>query len=522
LAANRDPRLICLVAAGIAAGALVAASVGCGKGQKPPKDDTPSANGAAAPATDDKGYHAAPIDPVALNGPIFENWPEPRAALVLTGDQLGYIEPCGCAGLENQKGGIARRHTFLRELTDREWPYVALDLGGFVRRFGRQAELQYQIASQAVQTMGYQAVGYGPKDLRLPAGLLAGEAGNEASRFVSANTNLFDQPEESRLVPQYRVTEAGGVRIGITSILGASQQAQVNNPEVAITDAEAALAEVVPQLEGQCDYRVLLAFATAEESIALAKKFPQFDVVVMATGSDEPPNEPAKVPGTDTLLIEVGHKGQYAIVLGLYGEKPPYEVRYQRVPLDARFVDSPEMTQLMVAYQGQLEELGLGGLGVTARAHPQAERLGEFVGAARCGECHKKAFATWSKTPHSHATESIAKANPPRLADPECLSCHVTGWSPQEYTPYEGGFVSLEETAHLTGNSCENCHGPGGAHVAAEDSRDIAHRQEMRQAMRQTKATVEQNVCRQCHDPDNSPAFNFDLYWPKVEHRGLD
>jgi hypothetical protein len=28
--------------------------------------------------------------------------------------------------------------------------------------------------------------------------------------------------------------------------------------------------------------------------------------------------------------------------------------------------------------------------------------------------------------------------------------------------------------------------------------------------------------CRTCHDHDNSPEFNFETYWPKVEHRGKD
>ena len=26
--------------------------------------------------------------------------------------------------------------------------------------------------------------------------------------------------------------------------------------------------------------------------------------------------------------------------------------------------------------------------------------------------------------------------------------------------------------------------------------------------------------CLQCHDEDNSPEFDFQLYWPKVKHTG--
>ena len=43
------------------------------------------------------------------NGSLFKDWPTPQAVLVITGELDGYIEPCGCTGKENQKGGLSRR-----------------------------------------------------------------------------------------------------------------------------------------------------------------------------------------------------------------------------------------------------------------------------------------------------------------------------------------------------------------------------------------------------------------------------
>ena len=37
-----------------------------------------------------------PFDPIKENGPIFVDWPKPKLALVITGMQAGYLEPCGC------------------------------------------------------------------------------------------------------------------------------------------------------------------------------------------------------------------------------------------------------------------------------------------------------------------------------------------------------------------------------------------------------------------------------------------
>lgn len=462
------------------------------------------------------------IDPVATNGPIFEGWPKPKLALVITGDQNGYIEPCGCTGRENQLGGISRRFSFFKKLEADGWPFVAVDLGGLVDRFNREAELKYQITGEALAKMAYSAVAFGPKDLRLPAtGLLSVTAAQDGpSPYVSANVNLFDQTQP------FRVVEAGGMKIGVTSVLGDEYQREINNAELKLSPAEASLAAIMPKLKAAgCDRLVLLSHATQKESEALARKFPAFSVVVTAGGAEVPPNLPKKIEGTDTLLVEVGTKGKYAIVLGLYDDaKEP--VRYQRVPLDARFADSPEMAKLMEAFQGQLEQLGFEELGIRPKIHPRAksqgDATGQFVGSAKCGECHKAAMEVWSKSRHAHATEALIKATPSRIFDPECISCHVTGWNAQEFLPYESGYMSLAASAHLQGNGCENCHGPGGAHVAAEAGKDLSFRDKQRQALRLTKATVELNVCIKCHDDDNDPHFNgnFAKYWEKIEHKG--
>ena len=89
--------------------------------------------------------------------------------------------------------------------------------------------------------------------------------------------------------------------------------------------------------------------------------------------------------------------------------------------------------------------------------------------------------------------------------------------------PFESGYVSLDATPLLQGNGCENCHGPGGAHVAAEAGKDLVFRDKQRQSMKLTKATVELNVCIKCHDDDNDPHFNgaFAKYWEKIEHKGM-
>jgi hypothetical protein len=218
----------------------------------------------------------------------------------------------------------------------------------------------------------------------------------------------------------------------------------------------------------------------------------------------------------------------YVAVVGVFNdEKAP--LRYESVPLDARFTDSREMLKLLADYQEQLKELGLEGL-VKSQPHASGRK---FVGSEKCGECHATAYDIWSKTPHARATESLV--TPPnsrgeiaRHFDPECLSCHVTGWDAQLYFPYDSGYLSLEKTPLLKHNGCENCHGPGSAHVAAESGEGNASEEaiaKLRESMKLPLAGAERK-CVECHDLDNSPDFYkpgaFEEYWKQVEHRGKD
>ncbi|HEX3727174.1 MAG TPA: multiheme c-type cytochrome [Pirellulales bacterium] len=460
-----------------------------------------------------------PFDPIEENGKYFEGWPRPKLALVITGHQDGYLEPCGCAGLENQKGGLSRRQSFFQQLAQRGWPLAAVDVGGLVRRFGKQAELQFAVSAEALKTMGYNAVGFGPADLRLSVGDIVAAVASATpadSIFVSANVNLFG------LTPKVRTVEIGGMKIGITSVLGKEYQAQVNNSEVEFHPAAESLEKVLPELK-DCNVRILLANATLAETKALAVRFPVFHLVVTADGADVPPAQPEEIGKTHARLIEVGHKGMYAVVVGFYDD-PKHPLRFQRVALDSRFPNSEPMKQLMVEYQGQLRSLGWEGLGLRAVPAPEAKKgnklAGKFVGAANCKACHEAAWDVWAASKHAHATDTLTRIDPPRQFDPECISCHATGWNPQENIPYVSGFESVEKTPQLVANSCENCHGPGAAHVAAEKATDASAREAARELLKLHWPAAKESVCLKCHDHDNSPEFdaNAEKYWSEIVH----
>lgn len=497
-------------------------------------------------------------DPVEANEEVFVGWPKPDVAIVFTGEQVGYLEPCGCAGLENQKGGLKRRHTMIRTLREKwGWPLVLLDAGEQVRYFGKQADIKHRHTVEALIQMGYDAVGLGVMDLRTDLLGLAINLPEDENPLTSANVGVLDF--DSGFTKRWRVVEAGGangaapVRIGVTQVLGEKARSEVGpSDDLMIVPAEDALAELVPQIDAAgCDQNVLLVYGDRAEAEALAKQFDVFDWVVAARGSDEPRrqlDEASRIPGAKRgggpLLIEVGHKGMYAVVVGLY-RKPNaaaaapgsgWEARYQKVPLDHRWADSAAMHKRLVRYQDELQQLGWQGLGLKPTPHP-TER--DFAGSAACADCHTAAWEVFQQTPHFHTTETLVALSPARHYDPECIACHAVGWEPQKYFPFASGWKSYRETPEMFGQGCENCHGPAARHTAAENGDidlDDAEIESLRAALHleiqpnegnmpdqvMNDSTRVVNNCLGCHDLDNSPDFDFQKYWEEVKHEGVD
>lgn len=479
------------------------------------------------PALVDPGGDSGVVDTAA--GPEdFKEWRKPDVVLFVTGDQHGYIEPCGCTGLENQKGGVARRFTFLGQLRQRGWDMIPIDAGNQIRRIGKQAAIKFEKSANALSQMDYESVGFGPGDMNLSVGELIATTYPETpedAMFVSANIVLID-PE---FLPSHKIVRDGEWKIGLTSILDPEALEAPVGSDVTINPIKSSAEKVLGQMKAAgANFRVLTFFGEEDVAKELMADVPGFDLIVVSGGYGEPTYRPQSIEGSETKMIVTGNKGMYVGLVGLYQDKP---MKYARVPLTHEYEDAPEMRRLMAEYQQQLEQLGLSGLGISPTPHLSGHK---FVGTESCAKCHTSAYEVWQYSAHADATKHIVeptegRGDVPRHFDPECLSCHVTGWDPQGYKPYESGYWSLADTSHLTANGCENCHGPGSAHVAAEqegstvsEADKVKFREQMQLPLDKAK-----EHCMKCHDLDNSPDFHNedafeDEYWPQVEHYGLD
>ncbi len=410
--------------------------------------------------------------------------------------------------------------------------------------------------------MNYVCIGMGPDDIRLTStqtlSIIANpspkdakdpnnaKGSNDADAFVSANIDNFGY------FKPYRVFDVAGKKIGMTTVIGDKELGAIQglDPDYQTKSADEALKEVVPQLQSEhCDAYVLAVNADLDTCRDFAKRYPLFDFVLAGSDVGEPTREPEPIQIGDhlTSFIEVGSKGMDVVVVGLYFQDGKLTSRYQRVPMDARFENNDRMITMKGVFKDYQDSLGRmpwdkDGLNIVPKPYPTPGRT--FVGTTGCKDCHEVEYEIWEKGhidndnpqrigPHSCATADLLK-NPngertwvSREHDPECLSCHVTGWDPQGFQPYESGYTSIEDK-DLHGNGCENCHGPCSEHVKLENlikagqklDRDTRNQRdklthEIRITLRQARQTT---LCTNCHDLDNSPDFNFEKYWPTIDH----
>lgn len=149
-----------------------------------------------------------------------------------------------------------------------------------------------------------------------------------------------------------------------------------------------------------------------------------------------------------------------------------------------------------------------------------------YVGPLVCGECHEEQYESWSETRMAKSFDALLAGqfvkekelvgldpNQDYTRDEYCLPCHTTGYG------RFGGFVSVEQTPHMMGVTCEACHGAGGMYVAnVMDAADPTFdTRTARSAGLIYPPTA--RICRGCHNEDSpfvDMGYEFD-YEKRVE-----
>lgn len=499
---------------------VVLVVVGC-TGKTPPAS--------AIPSGEAKAKDTAAAAPPASDSKPLANFPDDLAGvLLISGEMVGYTEPCGCTS--GQSGGLIRRQTFTDLVrTERKWPMALIDLGSLINdphgpHGGiEQTRIKFDTALKALTMLDYSAIALSPEDLKLGVTdtlmrFLNTLPEKDAPKIVAANVTPTLADFSTRLQPSIR-TEVGPIKIGVTSVLDPSAFADLKDAEkdayLTVVPPETVLPGVLADLEKDTDLQVLMVQGPLTMAKNLGLAHPGFDIVVATSEFVEPKSQPETLHGGKTWLVSVGRKGQYLAAIGLPKDLSKDKL-YQRITLNDRYDKfkkrgEPMRKLIHEDFVADLKSADVVGT-FPKRAYPWNGTLtgATYVGAETCKQCHPNTYNKWISTKHAQAYAPLVQKN--READADCVRCHTTGFE------FEGGFTSADITAHLKGNQCENCHGPGSKHAEAPDDMTI------RATMARSADDFNKNLrCVACHDEDNAPhGFDFNTMWPKVMHSKMD
>lgn len=528
--------------------------------------------------------------------PLFATWPagvKPEVAIVLTGQTFGYMSPCGCS--RPQKGGLERRANLLKDLRAKGWPVMAVDLGDIAltpKKFQEQDLLKYKYTMTALRDMGYSAVGLGIQDfeqqlIQLSVAYMS-QKGNDRPAVLASNllgadgkgTGGFDRTSiETYKVGTYTVASEDRLAgpkplphlpVGVVGLLGpavAQKLQQIDNAkDFSVESAAQTLPGLLAALKADPQkpaINVLLYAGSKDDTPDLAKKYPDFNIILCQSEDSEPPQFPTVENNGRTFVIQVGHKGQNVGVVGVFKNGNGYELKYQLIPVGEEFM-TPEndpaaakantSLQLLEEYTAKVRRDGLLAK-VAAKQTPHAAQIANpaaklsYVGSAQCQTCHPNEYTIWEKSHHSHAMAELEKKQREgptnRNFDPDCVKCHTVGFG------YDTGYTTAEATPQLKHVGCESCHGPGSGHAAQPRNAallaslskwkanpgDVLPAKDVLEKLAEQKPgesnpvqitpgqsrhiTAVSTMCNSCHDQENDPKFDINKYMPKIWHSGF-
>jgi hypothetical protein len=555
--------------------------------------------------------------------PDYRQWQKPLVALVLSGQMHGFVDPCGCSF--PQYGGLTRRFNFIQSLTtgagtlkNEKWDVVGIDLGELpgLKGIHKQNLLKYELSIRALGAMNYRAIGIGRDEILSPLGEALAQIENDKKPFPRPiNLSLAHTAPKEKYhdlnVRSFEIIADTTPKIGVISMMGPDLRDELKPLEKfvstdkglpkalqAFADADVKIGiilhheypvvdkKLAPGIETELAIekkRRELAVKAAEycaEARKKNKKIPEIHLMMVLTEQGEPSAIMRPLGPGSTQLIEIGHKGKYVGVLGVYAAGKSYRLQYQMVRMGPEWETKKgeeKNNAVITLMEKHNQELKREDMLAKAARSPHYNQImppnmgglkATYVGSERCADCHSDAAKVWLKTPHSEATETLEKLKHPsgRQYDPECMMCHTTGFK------HPGGYNDLVTNlanwpakpeqapnakkikAHndnLRGVSCESCHGPGSLHVknpmdatlyalinpyrVEKEERDLEDKEKQkvitpveqkRLSELFNKRTIDmgRNLCTKCHDGENDvnwgqPGKDTPDKWKKLIHR---
>ena len=185
---------------------------------------------------------------------------------------------------------------------------------------------------------------------------------------------------------------------------------------------------------------------------------------------------------------------------------------YRPVPIEPGYAPDPQVKQWRERLNKEIKKANAA---IDFKIPPVQADQPFYVGNTQCQSCHAEAYDFWSGTNHGHALETLEARD--KDYDQACIGCHVVGYEKPggsvigklQYTAPLGG-TGVEVTKDLRHVGCENCHGPGSRHLEAAMLGKLGSPKD--HITLEAPATT----CAQCHVPEHSPKFNYEVYIQQI------
>lgn len=408
--------------------------------------------------------------------------------VVVSGDTAGWIVPCGCT--TNQSGGLLRRGSYLQQLHEQA-DVLYLDAGGALHGTSPYDVAKFEAILQGEQTMGIALHNIGSAEASLGVEQLRRIEKSLGDGLLFLSANARDAAGQPLGIPSKKL-KAGTRRVLVIGVLSpsfATPEVQITSPQKAILDELARSKE-----KGGHDVSIVLAYLPEEELRELASQLPEVDVVIGGpTGQAIAPEQSGPL-----LLASATNKGKFLITLTLPSETTP-KLTGQVIEMTEHFADSQSQQENLDRFYKELaaRDFTPDETSFELAWSSDGASVHRVAGSQSCRKCHQADCDVWEQSAHSHAWQTLLKTG--SQVDSYCQQCHVTGFG------VPGGFVSAKRSPDRVNVGCESCHGPSQQHVEQPD----VHTFHFKNAA---------STCVRCHDPENSPQFDYGTYWPRIEH----
>ncbi len=414
-----------------------------------------------------------------------------------TCDTNGRIEPCGC--FSGQYGGLTRVSTVLAS-TSR--PGLKLEIGNAIAGGEDYHILQFRYLLAAQGRLGYAALNLGAREASLSAESLRTLAKDSPVPLISAN--VLDAATGNPVVEPWRVVETGGLRVGLIGVVRSSKTD--THESVHIEDAFEALRRVIPTAKEKSDVLVCMAFTDETGLQEIARAF--YELPIILGGDVSQPSQSLERVNQSWILATTNESRALGEIHTSWNPRTKSlgPVAGEITLMRDSIPEDPVIAAFSRDYRKEIRttELDIDRPGLDEDVIQGAVPAASYLGSEACAGCHPSAYASWRKTQHAHAFDSLVRKDSD--ADPSCINCHVMGFG--EPSGYRRSLKG-ERLVHV---GCESCHGPGSEHVTARVS--VVPGEEVFQKMR----PVGPGFCVQCHHGEFSRPFRYEEFWPLIEH----